>query len=80
MYVNHNLDYDRDGDREDIMSTASLKNVLESAYKVENDLMRNYITTAEKIHDNKMLKERLQNFAEGNAKRLEQLKDEVENL
>jgi hypothetical protein len=44
---------------------------------VEEDLMRTYLITAERIHDDDELKERLENFAEGNAKRTKQLMDEL---
>ncbi|KAA0547661.1 hypothetical protein FZW96_10785 [Bacillus sp. BGMRC 2118] len=53
---------------------------LEESLEIENDLMRNYLQIAEKIHDNENLKDRLQNFAEGNAKRTQQLKDELKTF
>lgn len=42
--------------------------------------MRTYLITAERIHDNDVLKERLENFAQGNAKRTKQLMDELNDL
>jgi len=54
-----------------------LKDVLEDAIETEENLMRTYLITAERIHDNDELKERLENFAEGNAKRTKQLIDEL---
>jgi hypothetical protein len=54
--------------------------VLQQSLDKENDLLRTYIMTAERIHDNADLKERLQNFAEGNAKRTKQLIDVVAEL
>ncbi|MBV7506397.1 hypothetical protein KW850_14120 [Bacillus sp. sid0103] len=54
-----------------------LKDVLEDAIETEENLMRTYLITAERIHDDSELKERLENFAEGNAKRTKQLIDEL---
>jgi len=54
-----------------------LKDVLTDAIETEEDLMRTYLITAERIHDDDELKERLENFAEGNAKRTKQLIDEL---
>jgi hypothetical protein len=54
-----------------------LKEVLEDSSEKEEDLMRTYLITAERIHDDDDLKERLENFAEGNAKRTKQLIDEI---
>ncbi len=55
----------------------NLEEVLEHSIEVEEDLMRTYLITAERIHDDDELKERLENFAEGNAKRTKQLIDEL---
>lgn len=54
-----------------------LKDVLTDAIETEEDLMRTYLITAERIHDDDELKERLENFAEGNAKRTKRLIDEL---
>lgn len=54
-----------------------LKEVLEESIEMEENLMRTYLITAERIHDDDELKERLENFAEGNAKRTKQLIDEL---
>lgn len=54
-----------------------LEETLEAAIQAEEDLMRTYLITAERVHDDDQLKERLENFAEGNAKRTKQLIDEV---
>ena len=54
-----------------------LGEILEHSIEVEEDLMRTYLITAERIHDDDELKERLENFAEGNAKRTKQLMDEL---
>lgn len=56
-----------------------LEEVLSNSIEIEEDLMRTYLITAERIHDDDELKERLQNFAEGNAKRTKQLIDELNN-
>ncbi|HYK74130.1 MAG TPA: hypothetical protein VEV44_13570 [Pseudoneobacillus sp.] len=56
----------------------SLENILENSIEIEEDLMRTYLITAERIHDNEELKERLENFAEGNAKRTKQLISELD--
>jgi rubrerythrin len=55
----------------------NLEEVLEHSIEVEEDLMRTYLITAERIHDDDELKDRLENFAEGNAKRTKQLIDEL---
>ncbi|OAS88521.1 MULTISPECIES: hypothetical protein [Metabacillus] len=78
--MNHNKDYDRDHDREDMLTDDLLIDVLEASYKIENELMRQYIMTAERIHNNEELKDRLQNFAQGNAKRTSQLVDELNQM
>jgi rubrerythrin len=54
-----------------------LEEVLEDSIKMEEDLMRTYLISAERIHDDDELKDRLENFAEGNAKRTKQLIDEL---
>ncbi|WP_081954636.1 hypothetical protein [Neobacillus niacini] len=55
----------------------NLEEILEHSIEVEEDLMRTYLITAERIHDDDELKDRLANFAEGNAKRTKQLIDEL---
>jgi rubrerythrin len=55
----------------------TIEEVIENSIEIEEDLMRTYLITAERIHDNDELKERLENFAEGNAKRTKQLLDEL---
>lgn len=50
-----------------------LDEILTNSIEIEEDLMRTYLITAERIHDDDELKERLENFAEGNAKRTKQL-------
>lgn len=57
----------------------SIKEVLETTLEMEEDLMRTYLITAERVHGDEELKERLQNFAEGNAKRTMQLMDELKS-
>lgn len=54
-----------------------LDEILENSIEIEEDLMRSYLITAERIHDDDGLKERLENFAQGNAKRTKQLIDEL---
>lgn len=78
--MNHNRDFDRDGDREDFMSEDELSNLLADSLEMESELMRRYIITAERLHQNPVLKDRLENFAQGNAKRTRQLQDELANL
>jgi rubrerythrin len=56
-----------------------LEEVLKHSIEVEEDLMRTYLITAERVHDDDELKDRLENFAEGNAKRTKQLLDELED-
>ena len=55
----------------------NLEEILEHSVEVEEELMRTYLIAAERIHDDDELKERLENFAEGNAKRTKQLIDEL---
>lgn len=62
------------------LDQTELKQVLQSALDMENELLRTYVITAERIHGNDELKERLQNFSEGNAKRTRQLIDEISML
>ncbi|OLS36778.1 hypothetical protein [Bacillus sp. MRMR6] len=57
-----------------------LEDVLKNSIEIEEDLMRTYLITAERIHDDDELKDRLENFAEGNAKRTKQLIDELNDL
>jgi rubrerythrin len=54
-----------------------LEEILEDSIEMEENLMRTYLITAERIHDDAELKDRLENFAEGNAKRTKQLIDEL---
>lgn len=65
-------------------STASekenLEDIIKHSIEVEEDLMRTYLITAERIHDDAELKERFENFAQGNAKRTKQLIDELNHL
>jgi rubrerythrin len=56
----------------------TIEEVIENSIEIEEDLMRTYLITAERIHDDDELKERLENFAEGNAKRTKQLLDELD--
>lgn len=55
----------------------TIEEVIENSIEIEEDLMRTYLITAERIHDDDELKERLENFAVGNAKRTKQLLDEL---
>lgn len=55
----------------------TVEEVLKHSVEIEEDLMRTYLITAERIHDDAELKNRLENFAEGNAKRTKQLLDEL---
>jgi rubrerythrin len=55
----------------------TIEEVIENSIEIEEDLMRTYLIAAERIHDDDELKERLENFAEGNAKRTKQLLDEL---
>lgn len=75
--MNHDLDYDRDGDREDALTPETVMLQLQSNLDKEEEMMRSYLLLAERIHDNDVLKNRLVNFAEGNAKRSRQLMDEL---
>lgn len=61
-------------DQEELIAT------LEQSLEKENELLRTYVITSERLHQNKDLRERLVNFAEGNAKRTKQLIDELQQL
>jgi rubrerythrin len=54
-----------------------LTEILEQSIEIEEELMRTYLITAERVHDDAQLKERLENFAQGNAKRTKQLINEL---
>jgi rubrerythrin len=58
----------------------NLEEILENSIEIEEDLMRTYLISAERIHNDDELKERLENFAEGNAKRTKQLIDELNEM
>ncbi|HZG16425.1 MAG TPA: hypothetical protein VE710_15655 [Candidatus Bathyarchaeia archaeon] len=72
--------FDHDSDPQRIMDPTALLETLKTSLSIENDLMRTYLITADRIHDNEELKIRLQNFAEGNAKRTQQLLDEIKRM
>lgn len=55
----------------------TLRSLLQQTMETETELLRTYTLASERIHDNRELRERLQNFAEGNAKRSKQLQDEL---
>jgi len=57
-----------------------LEEVLKNSIETEEDLMRTYLISAERVEDDDELKERLENFAQGNAKRTKQLIDELNEL
>ncbi|CAG7641679.1 hypothetical protein PAESOLCIP111_04258 [Paenibacillus solanacearum] len=73
------MDCDKDESRCGI-DRDHLRGVLEQTLEQETELLRVYTITSERIHDNDSLKDRLQNFAEGNAKRTRQLIDELAEL
>ncbi|OLO39383.1 hypothetical protein BTR23_10125 [Alkalihalophilus pseudofirmus] len=77
MTYNHDVDYDRDGDREDQISKDQREEILKENLKQEEEMMKSYLILAERTHDDDVLKNRLMNFAEGNAKRSRQLEDEI---
>lgn len=58
----------------------NLEEIIKNSIETEEDLMRTYLITAERIHDDDEFKERLENFAEGNAKRTKQLIDELNEI
>lgn len=78
--MNNEVDYDRDNDREDFLDNSSLKQFLVESLTHEKELMKKYLITAERIHNNDELKNRLQNLSEGNAKRSKQLEDDLNGL
>ncbi|GAE27430.1 hypothetical protein JCM9140_3577 [Halalkalibacter wakoensis JCM 9140] len=75
--MDHHVDYDRDKDREDALSPSDIVEQLKANLEQEEEMMRTYLILAERIHHNDVLKTRLENFAEGNAKRSRQLLDEI---
>ncbi|WP_240675845.1 hypothetical protein [Ammoniphilus sp. CFH 90114] len=80
--MNYEMDYDRDREQisRDQIAGDHLTEILESSLELETELMRTYLITAERIHEDPVLKDRLQNFAEGNAKRTRQLMEELNQL
>lgn len=70
------MDCDQPGQECGIDKT-SLKEILQQTLEKEEELLRTYTITSERLQDNEQLKDRLQNFAEGNAKRSRQLIDEL---
>ncbi|MDG5787110.1 hypothetical protein QA612_06360 [Evansella sp. AB-P1] len=63
------------------MSTnEELREALQLSVNQEEEMMRSYLITAEKIDQSDELKLRLREFAEGNAKRSRQLLDEITRL
>jgi hypothetical protein len=62
------------------IETEALRDILQRSLDQETELLRTYTMTSERIHQNEELKVRLQNFAEGNAKRSRQLMDEIARL
>ncbi|WP_234978434.1 hypothetical protein [Bacillus tuaregi] len=59
---------------------ARLEKVLKDSIEMEEDLMRTYLISAERVEGDDELKERLENFAQGNAKRTKQLIDELNEM
>ena len=57
-----------------------LKEVLKVSIEAEEALMRTYLISAETVKDDDELKERLENFAQGNAKRTSQLINELQEM
>jgi hypothetical protein len=73
--MNRELDYDSEYESGDELSEESLEQVLQMSLQRENEMMRTYLITAERVHNNDELQNQLRNFAEGNAKRSRQLID-----
>ena len=57
-----------------------LEEVLKVSIEAEEALMRTYLISAERVKGDDELKERLENFAQGNAKRTNQLIDELQEM
>ena len=49
--MNHEKDYDRDYDREDTLTSDKLKEKLQGSLEKEKEMMKEYLNTAERIHD-----------------------------
>ena len=62
------------------MKRMGLKKYLKVSIEAEEALMRTYLISAERVKDDDELKERLENFAQGNAKRTNQLIDELQEM
>jgi hypothetical protein len=62
------------------LTDESLKALLARSVEQETEMLRTYTIAAERVQDDEPLKERLRNFAEGNAKRSRQLMDELQRL
>lgn len=74
------MDCDRSGSGECGVGQEELRDLLQQTLEEETELLRTYTILSERIHGNDTLKTRLQNFAEGNAKRSRQLMDELRAL
>lgn len=57
-----------------------LHHMLQQCLDNETELLRTYTILAERVHYNDELQNRLQNFAQGNAKRTRQLLDELNQI
>ena len=62
------------------MKRMGSEEVLKAFIEAEEALMRTYPISAEKVKDDDELKERLESFAQGNAKRTKQLIDELQEM
>ncbi|SFA91074.1 MULTISPECIES: hypothetical protein [unclassified Bacillus (in: firmicutes)] len=78
--MNHEQDYDSDFDREDDLTKEALQDILKQSHERETELMRNYLMVEERLHGYEDLKNSLENFAEGNAKRSKQLEEALQKL
>lgn len=74
------MDYDHQDAGSYGVEPEDLRDILQRSLDQETELLKTYTITSERIHDNEELKVRLQNFAEGNAKRSRQLMDEIARL
>ncbi|WP_387407442.1 hypothetical protein [Priestia aryabhattai] len=55
--MNHEFDYDRDYNREDELSKKSLRQISQMSLERENEMMKTYLITAERIHNNEELQD-----------------------
>ncbi|WP_199619525.1 hypothetical protein [Paenibacillus alkalitolerans] len=72
------MDYDHNHNEIDCaVNRDEIRSTLQQSFEVETEMLRTYTILAERVHNDDELKIRLQNFAQGNAKRSRELMHEL---